>query len=511
MSFWRNSNQIAESMRPTGDESTPDSELVQAAIGGDKRAFVMIVARHQAMVCSITLTLLGDFGESEDAAQETFLSAWRKLRDLRDPGKLRSWLAQIARNAALAHLRKNRSHVPLDDALLVADASATPDTAAAGEEEAAIVRSSLAKLPEQYRLPLILFYREGQSVRAVAETLSLSEDAVKQRLLRGREMLRDEVSGLIETVLTRTRPTAVFTVSVAAAIGALAAPAAIASGVFATTSAAPAATAATSPLVKGTIAFMAWSKTKITLTVLVGFLLVNSGVLVTFLIVQHGRHKQAEGFTALFNGRDLTGWKYNPQAWSVVEGTIVGRISPELGMQNHGLIWAGGDVDDFELRLKFRTAPNANSGVSFRATEVRYGALLGYHAEIEGARTGLLVIGGPGRERRLARAGWRTIAREENGRDILEQVEQLADDVQVAKVRGAVQRGEWCEYTVIAQGPRIVIQLNGVTITDTSDEHPSKFVPSGPLGLEYYHNTGKNDFVELKDIRFKRLNAEIPK
>ena len=77
----------------------------------------------------------------------------------------------------------------------------------------------LAKLPETYRLPLVLYYREGQSVRAVAEALGISEDAVKQRLARGREMLRDRMSGLIETVLTRTGPTPIFTMVIAAAIG----------------------------------------------------------------------------------------------------------------------------------------------------------------------------------------------------------------------------------------------------------------------------------------------------
>jgi RNA polymerase sigma factor (sigma-70 family) len=520
MRLWRNTDETTPATLPLHGEGSPDSDLVQAAIRGDKRAFVSIVARHQAMVCGITLTILGNFAESEDAAQDTFVSAWRNLRNLRNPGKLRSWLAQIARNSALERLRRNKRHVPLDDALLVEDAAATPDKAAATEEEAAIVCSSLAKLPELYRLPLILFYRESQSVRAVAETLGLSEDAVKQRLARGREMLRNEVSGLIEDVLTRTGPTAAFTVSVAAAIGALAAPAAIASGAFATTSTAsaapvtvtttaPSTTAAAAPLANSTLALMAWSKTKIALTALVAFVLLNSAVLVTFLVVQQGRHEQSDGFTPLFNGRDLTGWKYNADVWSVVDGAIVGRLSPEQRMQNHCLIWDGGHVEDFELRLKFRTTPNANSGVSFRSTEVRSGALFGYHAEIEGARTGLFVIGGPGRERRLSRPGWRTIAREENGQDILEQVEELTDQAQVAEVRAAVDRGEWCDYTLIAQGPRIIIQLNGVTITDTTDEHPSKFVPSGPLGLEYYHNSGKEDSVEFKDIRFKRLSADI--
>jgi RNA polymerase sigma factor (sigma-70 family) len=235
---------------PAIAQSTPDAELVRGARAGDKRAFVEIVARHQAMLCGVALGILGDFTASEDAAQEAFLAAWKKIRDLREPERLRPWLAQIARNTALGHLRQRRGHNELDDALTIADGSPAPDELAASDEEAALVRESLAKMPESYRLPLILFYREGQSVHAVAETLGISEDAVKQRLARGREMLRERMSGLVETVLTRTRPTAVFTMMVAAAIGALAAPAAIASTVFAASATAggAAATGSSTPL-----------------------------------------------------------------------------------------------------------------------------------------------------------------------------------------------------------------------------------------------------------------------
>src|SRR6266436_4795214 len=95
--------------------SLPDAELVHAARRGDKRAFVEIVARHQAMVCGIALGILGDFGASEDAGQEAFLTAWRKFHDLREPEKLRAWLGQIARNAALGQLRRKRGHDALDE------------------------------------------------------------------------------------------------------------------------------------------------------------------------------------------------------------------------------------------------------------------------------------------------------------------------------------------------------------------------------------------------------------
>src|SRR5678815_1179287 len=161
----RNMNGKPETRRDTAGSSMADVELVRAARRGDKRAFVEIVARHQAMVCGIALGILGDFAASEDAAQEAFLTAWRKIHDLREPEKLRSWLGQIARHAALGNLRRQRKHDPLEQAAATADSAPSPDEVTASEEEAALVRDSLSKLPETYRLPLVLLYRDGQSVR----------------------------------------------------------------------------------------------------------------------------------------------------------------------------------------------------------------------------------------------------------------------------------------------------------------------------------------------------------
>jgi RNA polymerase sigma factor (sigma-70 family) len=222
--------------------SLSDAELVQAARRGDKRAFVEIVARHQAMVCGIALGILGDFAASEDAGQEAFLTAWRKIHELRQPEKLRAWLAQIARNAALGQFRRQRGHDLLQEDPGLTDEAPQPDEAAATQEETALVREALAKLPEIYRTALILFYRDGQSVRDAADALEITEDALKQRLSRGRELLRERVSARIETTLKRTAPTPIFTMTIAAAIGALTTPAAVAGTVFASTSAAGAST-----------------------------------------------------------------------------------------------------------------------------------------------------------------------------------------------------------------------------------------------------------------------------
>ena len=128
----------------------------------------------------------------------------------------------------------------------------------------------------------------------------------------------------------------------------------------------------------------------------------------------------------------------------------------------------------------------------------------GYQVEIHGQRSGLFVIAGSGRERQLSRAGWRTIAREENGSDILDSIEALPDAEKIDAARTAVQLGEWCDVTIVAQGTRFVVKVNGATIVDTHDDHPTKFVPMGMLGLEYSHRSGKDDAVEFKDIRLRQ-------
>lgn len=216
----------------SGPSERSDRALVLAAREGEKLAFVEIVARHQGLVAGVALAILRDFAASEDAAQESFLTAWKKLGDLRDPDKLTSWLASIARTTALMHLRKRKPEQGIDTLPEAEADDFSPAESAASREESALVLAALEEMPETYRLPLILFYREDNSVRAVAKALDLSEDAVKQRLSRGREMLRERVAGVIDTVLTRTVPSTIFTMTIAAAIGALGSPAAIAASAF---------------------------------------------------------------------------------------------------------------------------------------------------------------------------------------------------------------------------------------------------------------------------------------
>ena len=149
-------------LKPSKPIPPSDADLARASQRGDKKAFVEIVARYQALVCGVALGILHDFAASEDVAQEAFLTAWRKIQDLRQPAQLKPWLIQIARHAALGQLRRRKGSEELHDDL--PDQAPLPDESAASCEEAILVETALAKLPENYRVPLVLFYRQDQSV-----------------------------------------------------------------------------------------------------------------------------------------------------------------------------------------------------------------------------------------------------------------------------------------------------------------------------------------------------------
>jgi RNA polymerase sigma factor (sigma-70 family) len=206
----------------SGAEIT-DAELVSASLTGNRDAFGRIVTRYQSLVCSLAYSATGCLGQSEDLAQETFITAWNHLRYLREPGKLRAWLCGIARNRINNSLRREgreplRTAESLDVVHDVPAVEPLPPDHAISKEEEAILWRSLERIPETYREPLVLFYREHQSIERVAEELELSEDAVKQRLSRGRKMLHEQVLAFIEGALERTNPGKAFTLGVLAAL-----------------------------------------------------------------------------------------------------------------------------------------------------------------------------------------------------------------------------------------------------------------------------------------------------
>lgn len=200
-----------------------DLTLVNASLKGDRDAFAQIVNRYQTLIASVAYSGTGDLTQSEDLAQETFITAWKQLKSLREPVKLRGWLCGIARRiTANARRREQREPVqssePLDKVIETPAPEALPVDRAITREEEAILWRSLERIPEIYREPLILFYRENHSAERVAQMLELTEEAVRQRLSRGRKLLEERVAEFVGSTLRKSRPGPSFTPGVMGAL-----------------------------------------------------------------------------------------------------------------------------------------------------------------------------------------------------------------------------------------------------------------------------------------------------
>jgi RNA polymerase sigma factor (sigma-70 family) len=209
-------------MTTTMTPSCEDAELVRDCLHSDRNAFERIVRKYQSVICALTYSACGDLAASEDLAQTTFVTAWRRLSFLDEPSKLKSWLCSIARHVCADFLRARRKVRArfVDESAVnrVASDATSPDQRAITEEQRALLWRSVRRLPASLREPIVLFYRKDQSVRDVAEALELSEEAVRQRLSRGRLVLRESLRGWVENALRETGPDRNFTAGVMAAL-----------------------------------------------------------------------------------------------------------------------------------------------------------------------------------------------------------------------------------------------------------------------------------------------------
>jgi RNA polymerase sigma factor (sigma-70 family) len=206
------------------DAQVTDTDLVTASRSGDRRAFGQIIRKYQGMVSGLIYADCGDLHRSEDVAQETFISAWKSLSGLRDASKLAGWLCQIARRRLADSARKaSDKEIPFSQAFAAGQDPAAPADEALKAEERELLWHTLSRVPQPYRETLVLFYRQEQSTAQVAAAMDTTETAVRQRLTRGRQMLRDEVAQILERNIARTTPTSKFTMQVMAALPALAA------------------------------------------------------------------------------------------------------------------------------------------------------------------------------------------------------------------------------------------------------------------------------------------------
>ena len=208
-------------------------------------------------------------------------------------------------------------------------------------------------------------------------------------------------------------------------------------------------------------------------------------------------HAADADFKPIFNGRDLTGWEGDARFWSVRDGVLRGETKLEkMTLGNTFLLWRGGTLKDFQLRLKFRIR-NGNSGVQYRARDLGKWVVGGYQAEIDNA---------PGKSGFLY---------EERGRKSLALVGQKVEidaagtprvtgqlgDKKELVARGYFKPREWNDYLIVAKGNRLEHFLNGTKVIDVTDNDAKNRALEGLLALQIH--AGPPMLVEFKDIQLQ--------
>lgn len=182
---------------PAQDQDPSDDGLLAVRAGeGDEEAFEVLVRRHGPVMLQLATRLLGNRTEAEDAVQDAFVNAWRKLPEFRGESAFRTWMYRIVTNRCLNQLRARRPATDLDSVPEPAAPEYQSSPARAAESHAATraLAVAMAGLSPEQRACWVLRELHGLSYENIAETVGISLQAVRGRVFRARRYLTEAMS-----------------------------------------------------------------------------------------------------------------------------------------------------------------------------------------------------------------------------------------------------------------------------------------------------------------------------
>ena len=226
--------------------------------------------------------------------------------------------------------------------------------------------------------------------------------------------------------------------------------------------------------------------------------------------------RDGEGFVPIFDGRTLNQWTGDPTYWKVEDSCLVGIVTPEtLLKRNTFIIWQGKMPENFEIRVEYKISNQGNSGINYRSEPVKgldY-ALEGYQADLNGQNT---YTGSNYEERRrttLASQGQKTILPTlEHPNDSLKM--HIANNEWLPKIvtgslgnpdslKAHIRIGDWNDYHLIVKGNRMQHYVNGILMSDVTDNDTVNRRFSGYLGVQVH--VGPPMRIAYRHFRLKAL------
>ncbi len=170
-------------------EKEEDFILIRSFISGEESTFRILVYKHKDKVRNLIFLTLGDTEFVDDISQDVFISVYHKLNEFRFESKFTTWLYRITVNKCRDYLRKKRVRsifVPFKDT----DTEYGTGPFSEDVDIPQLVRSSIEKLPEKLKIPLVLRDIDGLSYKEIADKLGIEVGTIKSRIFRARESLK---------------------------------------------------------------------------------------------------------------------------------------------------------------------------------------------------------------------------------------------------------------------------------------------------------------------------------
>ena len=174
-----------------------DYDLIQKCLNEDKEYFSELISRYKNLVYSIILRMINDRDEVSDLAQEVFVKLYRNLHRYYPDYKFSTWVIRITTNHVIDYRRRKRQDtVSMDDADFDISSEDSPESVYIREEQRVMLKRMVNDLPDMYKVPIVLYHGEGLSYQEISEVIEEPLSKVKNRIFRGRRMLKESLLGL---------------------------------------------------------------------------------------------------------------------------------------------------------------------------------------------------------------------------------------------------------------------------------------------------------------------------
>ena len=183
-----------------------DKVLIEEILGGNQKAFTILVNKHRESVYHVIFKIVKDREEARDLVQDTFIKVFNSLSSYRPEFRFTTWLYKIAANCSIDYLRRRKIQaLSLDEKIQtkygelsfeVADWSYNPEIELSAKQKGFSIDQAIKSLPKKYRDVIVYRHQNDKSYQEIAEILKVPIGTVKARIFRGRELLKKKLRSL---------------------------------------------------------------------------------------------------------------------------------------------------------------------------------------------------------------------------------------------------------------------------------------------------------------------------